>query len=43
MLKNRYSGDTGAACHLFFNNDTGRLTEVDSLGSNEEEDNDLEL
>ena len=43
VLKNRYSGDTGAACHLFFNNDTGRLTEVDSLGSNEEEDNDLEL
>ena len=39
VLKNRYSGDTGIASHLFFNGDTGRLTEVDNLGDNGEEDN----
>ena len=39
VLKNRYSGDTGVASHLFFNGDTGRLTEVDNLGDNGEEDN----
>ena len=39
VLKNRYAGDTGVACHLFFNADTGRLTEVDNLGDNGEEDN----
>jgi twinkle protein len=39
VLKNRYAGDTGVACHLFFNKDTGRLTEVDNLGDNGEEDN----
>jgi len=39
VLKNRYAGDTGVACHLFFNGDTGRLTEVDNLGDNGEEDN----
>jgi len=34
VLKNRYSGETGVACHLFFNKDTGRLQEVQSLGDN---------
>ena len=43
VLKNRYSGDTGAACHLFFNNDTGRLTEVDSLGKDGDGEEEIEL
>jgi len=37
-LKNRYSGETGVACHLFFNKDTGRLQEVQSLGDNPDGD-----
>jgi len=41
VLKNRYAGDTGIACHLFFNKETGRLTEVAKLGDNGEEDKDL--
>ena len=28
ILKNRYTGDTGVATHLFYNKDTGRLTEI---------------
>jgi twinkle protein len=43
VLKNRYSGDTGSACHLYFNGDTGRLTEVDTLGDNEGDEEDLEI
>jgi len=27
VLKNRYSGDTGIACNLIYNKETGRLTE----------------
>lgn len=38
VLKNRYSGETGVACHLFFNKDTGRLSEVQSLGDNPDGD-----
>jgi twinkle protein len=38
VLKNRYSGDTGVASHLFFNKDTGRLTEVHNLGDDPEGD-----
>ena len=34
VLKNRYAGETGVACHLFFNKETGRLTEVSKLGDN---------
>ena len=30
ILKNRYTGDTGIATHLYYNKDTGRLTEVDN-------------
>ena len=30
ILKNRYTGDTGVATHLFYNKDTGRLTEIDN-------------
>jgi twinkle protein len=42
VLKNRYSGETGVACHLFFNKDTGRLHEVSNLGDDLEggDDND---
>ena len=29
VLKNRLSGETGVACHLRYNRDTGRLKEVD--------------
>ena len=32
VLKNRYAGETGVACHLFFDKDTGRLHEVENLG-----------
>lgn len=28
VLKNRFSGDTGAACNLLYSKDTGRMTEV---------------
>ena len=27
VLKNRFSGDTGIACNLIYNTETGRLTE----------------
>ena len=27
VLKNRYSGETGVACDLVYNKDTGRLSE----------------
>ena len=30
ILKNRYTGETGIATHLYYNRDTGRLTEVDN-------------
>ena len=29
VLKNRYTGETGIACRLAYNKETGRLTEVD--------------
>jgi len=32
VLKNRYAGENGIACHLYFNKVTGRLHEVDNLG-----------
>lgn len=40
VLKNRYAGETGIACHLFFNKETGRLTEVAKLGDNGGEESD---
>jgi twinkle protein len=40
VLKNRYAGETGIACHLFFNKETGRLTEVAKLGDNGDEESD---
>jgi twinkle protein len=30
VLKNRYSGDTGIACYLHYNKDTGRMTEINN-------------
>ena len=30
ILKNRYTGDTGIACHLHYNKETGRMTQVDN-------------
>jgi len=30
ILKNRYTGDTGVATHLFYNKDTGRMTEIEN-------------
>jgi len=44
VLKNRYAGETGVACHLFFNKDTGRLHEVTNLGDDLDggsDDNDI--
>ena len=41
VLKNRYAGETGIACHLFFNKETGRLTEVAKLGDNGQENLDI--
>ena len=28
VLKSRYTGDTGIATHLFYDKDTGRLSEI---------------
>ena len=30
ILKNRYTGDTGIATHLFYDKDTGRMKEIDN-------------
>jgi len=30
VLKNRYSGDTGIACYLYYDRDTGRMSQVDN-------------
>jgi twinkle protein len=30
ILKNRYTGETGIACYLHYNKDTGRMTQVDN-------------
>lgn len=35
VLKNRYAGETGVACYLYFNRDTGRLAEVENLGDSD--------
>ena len=39
ILKNRYTGDTGIACHLHYNKETGRMTQVDNpfMENNNEE------
>ena len=30
ILKNRYTGDTGVAAHLYYDKDTGRMTSIDN-------------
>jgi twinkle protein len=30
ILKNRYTGDTGVATHLFYDKETGRMKEIDN-------------
>ncbi len=30
VLKNRYTGDTGIACHLHYDGETGRMTQIDN-------------
>jgi len=30
ILKNRYTGDTGVSCYLYYDKDTGRMTQVDN-------------
>tara|TARA_R100000963_G_C4607201_1_gene78838 strand:- start:455 stop:802 length:348 start_codon:yes stop_codon:yes gene_type:complete len=38
ILKNRYTGETGIATHLFYDRKTGRMTEIDNpfdTGDNE--------
>jgi len=30
ILKNRYTGDTGVACYLFYDKNTGRMTQIDN-------------
>ena len=30
VLKNRYTGETGIATHLFYDKDTGRMKEIDN-------------
>jgi len=43
VLKNRYAGETGVACHLFFNRETGRLHEVENLGDNPDEPKQMDI
>jgi len=43
VLKNRYAGETGVACHLFFNKETGRLHEVTNIGDSPDNDDDISL
>ena len=30
ILKNRYTGDTGVACHLHYDKDSGRMSQIDN-------------
>jgi twinkle protein len=40
VLKNRYTGDTGIACRLHYDKESGRMTEINNpLMENEENDN----
>ena len=40
VLKNRYTGDTGIAAYLHYDNETGRMTEIDR--TEQEEDNEYD-
>jgi twinkle protein len=37
ILKNRYTGDTGVACYLHYDKDTGRMTQIDNPFTENEE------
>jgi twinkle protein len=37
ILKNRYTGETGIACHLHYNKDTGRMIQVDDPAASEDD------
>ena len=37
ILKNRYTGDTGVACYLHYNKETGRMTQIDNPFLEDEE------
>jgi twinkle protein len=37
ILKNRYTGDTGIACYLHYNKETGRMSQVDNPFMEEED------
>ena len=37
ILKNRYTGDTGVACHLHYDKDSGRMSQIDNPLMEEEE------
>ena len=40
VLKNRYTGDTGIACRLHYDKETGRMTEINNpFMENDEDDN----
>ena len=42
ILKNRYTGDTGACCHLHYDKETGRMTEINNpFEENQEDDTTL--
>jgi|TARA_R110001592_G_scaffold138973_6_gene358644 twinkle protein len=43
ILKNRYTGDTGIATYLHYDNETGRMTEVDSINEEDEDEYDQTL
>ena len=40
ILKNRYTGDTGVAAHLYYDKDTGRMTSIDNPFDPEREQGD---
>jgi twinkle protein len=40
VLKNRYTGDTGIACRLHYDKESGRMTEINNpFMENDEDDN----
>jgi twinkle protein len=38
ILKNRYTGDTGVTCHLHYDKETGRMSEINNPFDNNDED-----
>ena len=43
ILKNRYTGDTGIAAYLHYDNETGRMTEIDRTEQEEDDEYDQTL